>query len=219
MRIGMVLDQHFPPDIRVHKEAMTLANSGFEIHLLAIGRGKEPQFEDMRFIKVHRFLNFSMGKFLSDLQITLNFVTDFRMPIWEHRIRKFALSNSINFLHVHDLPLFKSTYLIAKRLGIKIVLDLHENYPYAIREWKRIGRFSSLKLKFIYDLKRWLEYERWAVVRAENIIVVVEEMKERLVEIHGISPKKIIVVPNTESFEFVNLPINQGIIKNYQNYF
>jgi glycosyltransferase involved in cell wall biosynthesis len=43
MKVGMVLDQPFPPDARVEREAMTLVQAGYEVHLLCVLRDPVPQ--------------------------------------------------------------------------------------------------------------------------------------------------------------------------------
>ena len=34
LKVGMILDQDFPPDDRPEKEALSLINAGYEVHLL-----------------------------------------------------------------------------------------------------------------------------------------------------------------------------------------
>lgn len=219
MRIGMLLDQHFPPDVRVQKEARTLAKNGFDVNLLAIGDGSRPPVEQLDFLKVFRIFNHTRGKFLSDLGISIGRFTGFRMFLWEKHIEKFISDNSIDVLHVHDLPLFRSAYAVAGKFGIKVILDLHENYPHALREWKKLDRFAKLKLKILYPLSEWQKYECWAVKHAFRVVVVIEEMKERLIKLCRANSNRIAVVPNTESLDFLKLPLDSDIIQKYKNNF
>ena len=54
-KVGMILDGHYPPDVRVENEALVLIEQGWEVHLLCLQYGKDlPQEEVRKGIKVHR---------------------------------------------------------------------------------------------------------------------------------------------------------------------
>lgn len=55
MKIGMLLDKTFPPDIRVEKEARALIKAGHQIHLLAIQKRGQPLEETVENLQVHRY--------------------------------------------------------------------------------------------------------------------------------------------------------------------
>ncbi len=54
MKILMLLDRIFPPDIRVEKEARTLLEAGHELSLLSLGADGKPREEVVEGIKVIR---------------------------------------------------------------------------------------------------------------------------------------------------------------------
>jgi glycosyltransferase involved in cell wall biosynthesis len=50
----------------------------------------------------------------------------------------------------------------------------------------------------MYSLDSWLEYEKKSIFVADSVIVTCQEMKSRLIGMHGINPSKIFPVHNTE---------------------
>jgi len=51
----------------------------------------------------------------------------------EESIDRYVLDNGLDVLHVHDLPAVASALSVARRRGIPVVYDMHENYPAAGR--------------------------------------------------------------------------------------
>ncbi|MBW2278416.1 MAG: glycosyltransferase, partial [Deltaproteobacteria bacterium] len=85
-----------------------------------------------------------------------------------------------------------------RKRGIPVVLDLHENFPAAIRSW---GFDHGIVGKYFYDLNRWRELERRSVLDASGVVVVVEEALERLVG-YGMRNDHSEVVMNAERLTF-----------------
>ena len=54
MNILMVLDNEFPPDDRVEKEAISLIKAGFEVFIICLNYCKRDNFEVYKNIKVIR---------------------------------------------------------------------------------------------------------------------------------------------------------------------
>ena len=85
-----------------------------------------------------------------------------------------------------------------------MLIDLHENWPHAIQDWakEKVG-LSLYGYKQIHGFDRWLKFEK-CDPKSDHIIVVVEEMKLRLVEVHRVDEDKISIVSNFESNQFLN---------------
>ena len=65
MRIGMILENDFPPDIRVEKEARSLIEAGHKVYLLCMQKKTGPSEEVVDNIFVRRiqgFKNFFLKK-------------------------------------------------------------------------------------------------------------------------------------------------------------
>ena len=55
MKIGMILDDIFPPDPRVENEAITLINSGHEVFLFCLTYGHQKLHENINGIQIRRY--------------------------------------------------------------------------------------------------------------------------------------------------------------------
>ena len=197
MRIGMILDAPFPPDIRVEKEAVTLNEAGHEVFVLSQGRKSYPEEENKDHYSVIRFED---NKYKLLNQLTRDFKSfTFFDPVWKKGIDSFVIKYDINVLHVHDLPLVKTAYHVSKKHGIPLVADYHENFPAHVQATAK----SDLKWKekFYSSYKRWVKYEEDISGKVDRIIVVADEYKQHLVKEHRIPPEKITIVRNTIDLE------------------
>jgi glycosyltransferase involved in cell wall biosynthesis len=102
------------------------------------------------------------------------------------------------------LPLAKTAFLAAKKYQLKTVLDLHENYPAALKTWFSWRKNPIIRLKntLFFSYNRWRNYEAKIIKKYDVLIAVVDEMKQRLVDQHQIDPGKIVIVPNAEKKDF-----------------
>lgn len=209
--IGMLLDAFYPADIRVHKEAKALLEAGFKVALLCKKRKGEPAFENIDGLELMRInagaTNTAKG--IMDIILSLNFVH----PIFKVHLESFVKRFSVTFLHVHDLPLVKTALRYGSKNNVQVIADFHENYPEALNiwfQWKK-NPLIRLKNKIFFGYQRWSNYEQWAVEHCDRLIVVVEEMKQRLVDQHNCEAGKILVITNSESKDFCESALNEQI--------
>jgi glycosyltransferase involved in cell wall biosynthesis len=200
-----------PPNVRVQNEARTLMTAGHKVYFLIEGRPGEAREESMNGLNVVRGVRMSAPREIWH-RYTFNFT--YRDPLWTKAIDRFVREHSIDVLHVNDLPLLKEGILAGKRLGLPVVADLHENYPAGLQVWYT----NRLKKATIYEHGRWARYERAALRAVDAIVVVIEEARDRLVEL-GISAEKISVVPNTVPVQSGEIPIDSGIVERYRDRF
>jgi len=200
-----------PPNVRVQNEARTLMTAGHKVYFLIEGRPGEAREESMNGLNVVRGVRMSAPREIWH-RYTFNFT--YRDPLWTKAIDRFVREHSIDVLHVNDLPLLKEGILAGKRLGLPVVADLHENYPAGLQVWYT----NRLKKATIYEHGRWAKYERAALRAVDAIVVVIEEARDRLVEL-GISAEKISVVPNTVPVQSGEIPIDSGIVERYRDRF
>jgi len=204
MNIGMILDCEFPPDLRVEQEMLTLAKLGFDVHLLCYDfTFQRPEIERLHeSITIHR------------IKVTKKFHNKFNalapsLPIyfafWKKQVKKFISQNKIAIIHVHDLRLAQVGDWASKKFNIHYILDLHENYPAALRFYAFTNSFPG---KLFISFKQWEKYERNQVQKADGIVAVIEEMAERLYSL-GVTRDKIFIVPN-----YINVDsFDQNVIK------
>ena len=168
----MLLEAEFPPDIRVENEALSLAQSGFEVHIFALTFERRPELERWKpGVWVHRkFISRQVFKKIHISILKLSFYAAW----WKKFVRKWQVRPDA--LHVHDLPLARVGKALAQKWKLPLVLDLHENYPAALGIWEhsqtRLGRL-------FLDIPSWRRYERDMVVEADRVIVVVDEALQR----------------------------------------
>ena len=218
-RIGMVLGKKFPPDVRVEKEARSLTGAGFEVHLLCLAepdKASEDTFEGMQ---VHRWLTLRKNR-TGRLDTIKNFKDQltFVFNKCKKDISKFIRDFNIDVIHVHDLPLVQTAISARARKDIQIVADFHENYPATVQRKQRQQGWSRLIGKYLDNYNRWSKHEKLICNHVNHVIVVVEEMKDHLIKIHGLPDEKISVITNTESTRFVtNCKIYDKIIDRYSS--
>jgi hypothetical protein len=76
MKIGMILDDVFPPDPRVENEAITLVNSGHELFLFCLTYGEEKTQEIIKGIHIRRYKYTKLSYKLSALSYDFPFYRD-----------------------------------------------------------------------------------------------------------------------------------------------
>ncbi|MGB9561866.1 MAG: glycosyltransferase, partial [bacterium] len=131
-RIAMVLGGKFPPDIRVEKEAMVLIDAGFEIYIFAFGKRIVDEYNKIKIYSCERTPFFPKRAVEN-----MRFFAFHYHPKFATFIRAGIEKLKPDAIHIHDIPFFKTAYLAGKLLNTKFVLDLHENYPAALLEYRK----------------------------------------------------------------------------------
>lgn len=192
MNICKVWDAEYPWDVRVEKVCVALQEAGHDVHLAARNRDGDPPVERLPEATVHRMRPWTwLG---SGLDAASQFPAFFN-PRWMNLIEGTAKSADADLLLCRDLPLAPACYWVSKRLDLPIVLDMAENYPAMIRDlWttgtQRVWDVAVRNPKIVELV------ERWTLPRMDRIIVVVEESRDRLVEM-GVPRDRITLVSNT----------------------
>ena len=206
MKILMVLDSEFPPDIRVENEIQQVLKLGYDISIACLTFDKKPKFENNNGLKIYRK---DISKMMYKTSVgALKF--PFYFNFWRKYLRKLLKENNYDVLHIHDLPLAKVGIDIKKEYGIKTIIDLHENWPALIADAPHTNTFLG---RILSSNKQWQEYEKNILKDADTIITVVEEMKDRISK-HGIKKDRIFVVPNflnISTFPKETVPKQKGI--------
>lgn len=219
MNICMVLYGYFPPDIRVEKEARALIKEGHRLFLLSLGKKELPAVEDFNGITVIRV--FPHETFLKRIWNFLWFKLFFENPLWKKALGEIIEQYKIDVIHVHDLPMVKTAITVAKKYNMPIVADLHENYPEAVKAWRKEKMSWKSKIfNIVSPVWRWKKLERSVLQHVDRIITVVDEAREHYINDCGIPPKKITVVMNAEDLEeFGSLEIDESLAAEYKNNF
>jgi glycosyltransferase involved in cell wall biosynthesis len=190
VNIGMILENDFPPDIRVEKEARSLSAAGHSVSLLCPSNGAGPLQEQVGDIAVRRFnkRDYPLSRRAAG---HLSFYRHFFHPLFYEQMKHFVEEEGIDVLHIHDLPLMGTGLRLSENKFMPLVADLHENYPAAVAHYR-----TPLYVRPMNRPRRWRAYERACLPRAAAVIVVVEEARERLLA-DGLSGDNIRIVSNT----------------------
>jgi glycosyltransferase involved in cell wall biosynthesis len=194
MRILMLLDTEFPPDIRVENEAQSLIDAGNEVHILSYNFGSRSSFDIYKGIQIHRF---KIAKQLAKKSLGLLNQFPLYRWIWMREVNKLIRTISFDAIHIHDLPLCCLIAGLKSNHKVMITADMHENYPYLVAEQPYM---NSMFGRIVLSKKIWFAKEKEWLGKADNIICVAEEMKSRLENVLGKSDN-IKIVPNTLNFK------------------
>jgi glycosyltransferase involved in cell wall biosynthesis len=197
MKILMLLDNQFPPDIRVEKEANSLLKKGNEVAILSYNYGNRNSEEIINRIRIFRFwIPNQAAKKILGFSLQLPF---YRL-IWQQAIKRIFKLYRFDAVHIHDLPLCTVIPFIKRNYGVPVIADMHENYPYLVAEQ---AYMDSLFARIFLSKKKWFKKEKEWLPQADTIICVAEEMKQR-VESVVLNTRSIVVVPNTPAVEELN---------------
>lgn len=192
----MLLENEFLKDFRVEKEVQTLFKAGHEVIVAAINSSDLP-YEEKRGNCI--ILRKSISKF-----IVKSSVGALKVPVyfnfWRRYLRDILKDYKIDAIHIHDLPLCRIGVEVKQRYRIKLVIDLHENWPALLRVSIHTNTFFG---KILSSEKQWRSYEKFCAREADGIITVVDEMKERISKL-GIPAEKIFVLENTPENDSLN---------------
>lgn len=213
MKIGMILDEVFPPDPRVENEAITLINSGFEVFLFCLKYADEKDAEIINQIQVKRFLSNKLEYKLSALAYSVPLYSF----LMKNKIHQFIKETRIQIIHIHDIRIADAVFKANKKFNLPIVLDLHENRPEIMKYYPHLSKFPG---KFLIKPNLWKRKEEEFIAKANKIIVVTEESKNEILSRLNIPQDKIYILPNTvrKSF-FENVGISPSIKNSYKNNF
>jgi glycosyltransferase involved in cell wall biosynthesis len=214
MKILMVLNEEFPPDYRVEKEAISLQKSGHEILILCYTTQKN--ISRNKTYKGIRLRRFKINKKLRKKLHALYLVLPFYKWIWKHQLKKTLKKESFDVIHVHDLPLTDIAVNLKEKFGYKLVCDQHEYYS----NW--IGQNAHLNTgigKIVNKLSNWKKYEKKNLLKADLVVTIEEPLRQEYINEIGIDPSKITITPNAPDKKFQNAPVDQTIINHYKKNF
>jgi glycosyltransferase involved in cell wall biosynthesis len=213
MKIGMILESEFPPDPRVENEAFSLIESGKNVSLLCLSFSKNNREEKVKGIEVNRY--YLKKQYFNKFRVA---ILDFPLynMMWAKQLKKFIKNTNPDILHVHDLPLLGIVLKVGKKLNLPVVVDLHENYPEALKTYSYT---KTLLGRFLIRIPQWKKYERKVLPQCQAVVVLSEESKQRIASM-GIPENRIIITPNTVTLDnFLSFPINKKIVQKYKDYF
>tara|TARA_B100000787_G_scaffold159892_2_gene138471 strand:+ start:52529 stop:53713 length:1185 start_codon:yes stop_codon:yes gene_type:complete len=213
MKIGMILDDTFPPDPRVENEAISLINSGHEVFLFCLTYGNQKLQESINGIQVRRYQSSTLAYKLSALSYDLPFYRMMMKPKIDHFIK----ATNVDVLHIHDIRIAGAVFSCNKKFQLKIVLDLHDNIPENMKFYPHLSKFPG---KYIISPNKWKNREEEFIKKADRVITVSPGFVNDVLNRTGLKNEAVVLVPNTvrQSF-YKDAVIFEEISKKYQNQF
>jgi glycosyltransferase involved in cell wall biosynthesis len=192
MRVCKIWDAEYPWDIRAEKVCQALTAAGHEVHMVARNRDGRAAVEKLPECTVHRMTPIAgLGAKLNALAMFPAFFN----PRWVRLIDRTVEETGAEVILCRDLPLLPTALRVGRRRQLPVVFDMAENYPAMMRGiwYEGRARWSDWLVRNPRLVER---VERWAVPQADEVVVVVEESRDRLVA-SGIPEERITVVSNT----------------------
>jgi glycosyltransferase involved in cell wall biosynthesis len=214
-RILQITANPFPPAIRVVKEGLSLVNAGYQCAVLCPPTEGKTEQEVWRGINIYRPISLKRAAKTSDKVI---YLTMYFSPAWFKAIKEVITEYEPDAIHVHDIWLGRTAFWARKHQ--KIVMDLHENWPAAVVEYRK--GFRGL-FKWFYSVfhthYRVAQYERALLAKSDKVFVVVEEALRRVLHEHpNLKCESVVNIENLESKEFLNNEL-EGIVTIEKNHF
>jgi glycosyltransferase involved in cell wall biosynthesis len=213
MKVLMVLAGEFPPDERVEKEIESLQKAGFTVVLAAYTMQNKPAVELYHNYTIYR-KRISQGLYKSSAAAL---ILPFYFHFWYRFLDTILKKESFHFIHIHDLPLSKTGYQLARKYKLKLVCDQHEYYSNWI---VRTRHYNTLAGRAIRIFSNWTRYERKYLQKADLVITVADSLKDIYINHVKVSPAKVITLPNTPRVSDFNLTnVDKDILEKYKNKF
>ena len=187
IKILYVFFKDFPWDVRADKITQSLKNAGFKVSIAARSVESNEFHEERNGIYIYRV---GAGK-KNSYSLPFNF-----NPLWKQDLSKIASITKPDIIIVREMIIAKTAAIIAKRMNIPVIMDMAENYPAAMREWKKYND-SALSKFLVHNAKIPDKIERSSVRLMDGILTVCEEQIRRLNIKFHYPEKNITVVHNT----------------------
>lgn len=196
----MLLTKPYPFDLRVKKETKSLLADGHGVTVLCRQGTADTHREVVDGVTVYRYAPSTTSRSLPD---KVRYLLTQVHPYWAGALREVVEAENIDAIHVHDLRFADTALAVGKQYGLPVVADLHENYPEAVRQWRRMVEWpvlvrhpAKLADRLGFPVARYKRIERRCVRRADRLICVAEEAREHYLRDCDGDPKKIHVVSN-----------------------
>ena len=167
----MVLAGEFPPDERVEKEIESLQKAGFTVAIAAYTMQNKPAVELYHDYIIYR-KNISRLLYKSSAAAL---ILPFYFNFWYRFLDSILKKEQFHFIHIHDLPLSKTGYQLARKHNLKLICDQHEYYSNWI---VRTRHYNTGMGKIIRTFSNWTQYERKYLQKADLVITVADSLKE-----------------------------------------
>jgi glycosyltransferase involved in cell wall biosynthesis len=178
IHVHLLILNEYPPDMRIHKEALTLAAAGFQVRVVALWRADLPEAENHDAYSVYRLRLRSrrwQGRLLSPPFKYLEFARCYAA---------FCRLHPPQIIHAHDAKALPPAWLGARAQRAALIYDA--------RELETGRNFGSSRVAPLY---RWLWPlpERLFIRRANAVITVSEGIAGELSRLYRVPRPHVLV--------------------------
>jgi glycosyltransferase involved in cell wall biosynthesis len=202
MNIGVIVDNELINDKRVLRETELLTDAGYSVSVLCFAYNnrvyREPQGISVKRIRIRITLRNILFFLLGTIPVY--------EWLWARKIEQFIMHSRISVLHVHDLYMSKAAAIAVRRTGkrIPLILDLHENFAYAVTTYNWTRGFLRRSLS---NPSGWSKREGEYLSYADRIVVLSEAYRNKLVsEYSFLRPENFFILPNVPDLPQVKAP-------------
>ncbi len=213
MKIGVIVDNDLNSDIRVLREIKLLQKVGYEVVALCFSFNKK-NYSPIENLKVVR-IDIEKSK-KNKLYFLYHLLPGYK-NLWSSNIAKFIDGEDLDALHVHDLYMALSAKkgIEKSKKDIPFSLDLHENYPTAIKSYNWTKGLIRSRLVMA---EKWEKLEGPYLKMANHIIVLSEDFKLDLSKKHNLKKEKFFIIPNVPELNLMSREAKSSIPQNILNF-
>lgn len=220
-RILMLVEDHFPADVRVSNEAFTLVNAGYKVAVIGLSKTGEKAKEDVNGVSVFRIPTLTLfkksGKFnvpfiskvSSAIRSTIGYLFEYFYITSGCMLLSFYifLKEGFDVIHAHNPP--DTLFVVGafyRIFGKKFVFDHHDLSPELYLS--RYGVSDGLVHRAL------LKVEKLCLRLAHIVIATNESYKKIEIERGGLNPERVFVVRNGPDLDRLKLtPPDEGLRK------
>jgi glycosyltransferase involved in cell wall biosynthesis len=209
----MVLESEFTADVRVEKEIKSLHSEGFHVSVAAYTFTNKIEEEKRDNYSIYRK---KISKWIYKSSAAA-LILPLYFRFWHTYLDDLLKRTHYDVIHVHDLPLSKVAWKLARKYNLRLVCDQHEFYSNWIIRTKH---YNTLTGKVIRLFSNWASYETKYLNKADMVITVAESLRELYIERLGVKPEFIITLPNTPAAGNFNPDtVDKQIVEKYAGRF
>jgi glycosyltransferase involved in cell wall biosynthesis len=199
----MIVENNYPQDIRVRKEAEALTEAGYAVIVIALSGRNQKVYEEIKKVKIYRIPEINIfektkrinANFIMRLYETVRSISGYVLEYAYFTLASFLVSfyilirHGFDVIHTHNPPDTLSMIgIFYKLLGKKYVFDHHDLSPELY-----LTRVSG-KRNLIY--RGLIFFERLSCRFSNIIISTNESYKQVEIDRYSVNPEKIFIVRN-----------------------
>lgn len=209
-KILYITKDDFPWDIRTDKICSGLGDS-YNVRILCRKQKHSTSFESFKNYSIKRFGYLNIFNVLT-FPLSLN-------PFWKSAIEKEIREFNPNLVIVREMHLAYAVGKIGKKYNIPVIMDMAENYPAAIKLWKKYNN-NWFKRWLFHTYKLADKIEVKSLKYMKGIITVCDEQHKRVQSLcsHKLDFVTIYNTPEKQTFSRKYDLINNKITFGHHGY-